>query len=207
MICGMGGAEVVIRGRRNSAWSDPGCGDSTGHAAAPAEKGIEEGEMNLTRGERETFLRTSDEGGDWELFTLSPTWSGRLQRLGYRPEKDRQGGWSCRLPRNKVTIRNAKERPKRALTPEQAARAARGPAGWPELPFSPGKLTREKQRSPTSLTGCMGTHHWLRGAGKLTGNRQIHAALRTAKKPRRMPAIEPGASAWGSPGWLAGVFD
>ena len=78
--------------------------------------------MELTREERETFIRTNDAADDWEFFTLSPTWARKLERLGYRLEKDRQGGWSCRVPRAFVTIR----RPiKRTVTDQQRENLAR----------------------------------------------------------------------------------
>ena len=77
----------------------------------------------LSREERETFLRTNDLGDDWEFFTLSPTWAAKLERLGYVLAADRQGGWSCKVPRAFLTIRTPK---KRELSEKQRANLQAG---------------------------------------------------------------------------------
>jgi hypothetical protein len=74
----------------------------------------------LSRIERETFLRINDATKNWEFFTLSPVWAKRMEKRGYQLEKDNQGGWSCTLPIGKVSVRRQGDVVKREISSEKA---------------------------------------------------------------------------------------
>ena len=79
-------------------------------------------DFKLTREEQETLLRISAADREWDFFTLDPKFVRRLGKLGWELEKDHQGGWSCRFPLNRITIRR---REKRKLTEAQRRTLAR----------------------------------------------------------------------------------
>src|SRR3989442_10113437 len=72
---------------------------------------------SLTREEREILIRKSEADEDWDVFTE------RLERAGWEMKRDHQGGWSCRIPENGITIR--KEKAVHLTDEERARRAAR----------------------------------------------------------------------------------
>lgn len=54
---------------------------------------------------RETIIRTSDLPAEaWDFWTFSERWVKRLKKLGYQLEKDHQGGWSCRIPFDRIKV-------------------------------------------------------------------------------------------------------
>lgn len=61
-------------------------------------------EFNLTREEQETNLLTNAAANTWDFYTLDPKFVRRLTKLGYRLEKDPQGGWRCRVPLDRIKI-------------------------------------------------------------------------------------------------------
>ncbi len=64
--------------------------------------------MNLTREETETVILTNAASDEWDFWTLDSKYVRRLTKLGWTFKKDHQGGWSCRIPLEKITIRSAR---------------------------------------------------------------------------------------------------
>ena len=77
----------------------------------------------LTREEREILIRKSDAADNFDLVTTSPIWKARLEKLGWPLKPDHQGGWSCLLPENAITIRCFKAV---NLSPEERTKRAAG---------------------------------------------------------------------------------
>lgn len=105
--------------------------------------------MQLTRGEQETFIRANAASREWDFWTFDPKYVRLVERKGYKLEKDYQGGWSCKLPLNAVTVRKLKLEPAQRSEKQIAAgkrnlQAPReGVAGRPEgsaTPRSPEKV-------------------------------------------------------------------
>ena len=64
--------------------------------------------MNLTREERETIVRTSDADNNWIISTASPKYIRKFTKLGYRESSDSFGLNGYRdfaVPRNLVSFR------------------------------------------------------------------------------------------------------
>ncbi len=81
-------------------------------------------EYKLTREERETQLLTNEAADSWDFWTSSARWARKVERLGYPVKKDHQGGWSCKIPLHRITIRSA-EASKRRISPASLAALAR----------------------------------------------------------------------------------
>jgi hypothetical protein len=89
----------------------------------------------LTREEREILIRKTDEDDDFDVITTSKVWKERFERAGWEMKKDHQGGWSCRIPENAITIRREKAV---NLSPEERAKRAANLAGRPNSGGKPG---------------------------------------------------------------------
>src|SRR5262245_45071028 len=96
----------------------------------------------LSRGEQESFFRTSAEArAPWEFYGRDPKWKRRLEKKGYEVKEDAQGLWSCELPAGSLTIRRAdrqKRKPKPGLKPPFLSRE-RVNLGVPGVPEGEGE--------------------------------------------------------------------
>src|SRR2546427_2459816 len=90
----------------------------------------------LTREEREILIRKSEADDDWDVWTTSEVWKRRLEKVGWEMKRDHQGGWSCRIPENAITIR--RERAVH-LTDEERARRANNLRSRPNFGVKTGR--------------------------------------------------------------------
>lgn len=67
-------------------------------------------EFKLSKEEREFQLLGNEASDSWDFWTHSERWAKKLSRLGYKVERDHQGGWSCRIPLGRVRILKAEKR-------------------------------------------------------------------------------------------------
>jgi len=68
-------------------------------------------DFKLSAEERETVLRINDlPGATWDAWTFSERWARKLTRAGYDVTKDHQGGWSCKIPRDRIKIMRPEKR-------------------------------------------------------------------------------------------------
>ena len=67
-------------------------------------------ERRLTREEQETIIRISAAETEWHFFTQDKKFIRRVERLGYKLAKDPQGGFSCRIPLKRISIRRPEKR-------------------------------------------------------------------------------------------------
>ncbi len=73
--------------------------------------GLTQGGMSkLSREERETVIRAGACDDEWDLWTSDLKTVRRLERLGYQPTKDHQGGWSCRIPLHRLKVMHPERR-------------------------------------------------------------------------------------------------
>ena len=84
----------------------------------------------LTREEREILIRKSEADDGWDVWTTSEVWKGRIERAGWEMKRDHQGGWSCKVPENAITIRREKAV---NLSAEERARKANNLRSRPSL--------------------------------------------------------------------------
>lgn len=80
--------------------------------------------MKLTRTEMETNILTNKDVKEWDCWTLDPAFAKKLERLGYELKTDKQGGWSCGIPKGRVSIKRREKRQvsEKTLAALQAAR-------------------------------------------------------------------------------------
>jgi hypothetical protein len=81
-------------------------------------------EINLTREEQETIIRSNAASKTWEVVTADPRIMRRMERQGYQadPRKNPWGYVSFTIPFDRVKIL----KPKPKLTEQQLANLAKG---------------------------------------------------------------------------------
>ena len=63
-----------------------------------------------SREEQETYIHTDATRHDWTFWTFDPKFVRRVEKLGYQFKKDHQGGLSCVIPLDRISIRRPEKR-------------------------------------------------------------------------------------------------